>query len=347
MRATEPSARAPARAAVMTVCWAASMAARPERTPERAGGTPASPATPVPAPSSRQPLAWWGAVDVARDAIVRVTAGPTQVWVERRRHDWRVFSDATPDPDEATGDEDAPPPAAERPRTVDPDDLPEADPRVRFCFADAPERLLVSVAQADRPFVVRPATPVSVGPGERVTLFVSTPTWIVLSVERVVRARTGARATNDPSPTRQKLVEFPLERPSDTWFGPSTVIGELCYATRTAGYLRIDDVPREPHLALTPVTIENKAGDPLQFERVRVPLPQLAVYADTTGALWTNAVRLTRESSGDLAAVQVESGVPLGARGASERLTTPRNEAAKGSVVRAFSRLLHFAGSGS
>ncbi len=331
----------------MTVCWSASMAPRPERTPEHAGGTSASPATPVPAPSSRQPLAWWGAVNVARDGVVRVTAGPTQVWVERRRHDWRVFSDATPDPEAANGDEAELLPVAERPRTVDPDDLPEADPRVRFCFADAPERLLVSVAQADRPFVVRPATPVSVGPGERVTLFVSTPTWIVLSVERVVRARAGTRRQADENPQPQKLTEFPLERPSDTWFGPNTLMGELCYATRTAGYLRLDDVPRHPHLALTPVTIENKAQDPLQFERVQVPVPQLEVYGDVTGALWTNAVRLTRETSGDLASVQVESGVPLGARGASERLVTPRAESAKGAVVRAFSRLLHFAGSSS
>lgn len=330
------------------------MVARPERTPGRAGGTPASPPTPRPAPPERQPLAWWGAIDVARDGVVRVTAGPTQVWVERRRHDWRVFSDATPEADASTGAEpDATSaeadvfPVAERPRTVDAGDLPDADPRVRFCFADAPERLLVSVAQADRPFVVRPATPVSVGPGERVTLFVSTPTWIVLSVERVARKRPGTRANTDTAPRTQKLIEFPLERPSDTWFGPNTLEGELCYATRTAGYLRLDDVPRHPHLALTPVLIENKDDDPLQFERVRVPLPQLAVYADTTGALWTNAVRLTRETGGDLASVQVESGVPLGARGASERLTTPRTESAKGSVVRAFSRLLHFAGSGT
>ena len=328
----------------MTVCWGSSMAARPERTTDRAVGVPASPKPASPAP---QPLAWWGAVDVARDGVVRVTAGPTRVWVERRRHDWRVFSTATPEPDAAADDTDDLAPAAERPLAVAADDLPDADPRVRFCFADAPERLLVGVAQADRPFVVRPATPLSVGPDERVTLFVSTPTWIVLSVERVVRAGAGTRRQDGGSPQPQKLTEFPLERPSDTWFGPNTLTGELCYATRTAGYLRLDDVPRHSHLALTPVTIENKAQDPLQFERVRVPLPQLAVYADTTGALWTNAVRLTRETSGDLASAQVESGVPLGARGASERLVTPRTETAKGAVVRAFSRLLHFAGSGS
>ena len=283
---------------------------------------------------------WWGAIDVPRDGAVRVTAGPTRVWVERRRHDWRVFSDASPETDDgAVG--------AERPRAVAPDDLPTLDPRVRFCFADAPERLVVSVAQADRPVVVRPATPLSIGPGERVTLFVSTPTWMVLAVERVRRARPGPRATAEAQGEPQRLTEIPLERPSDTWFGPNTVLGELCYATRTVGYLRLEDLPRRPHLVVTPVTIENKADVPLEFERVQVPVPLLGVYVDTAGALWTNTVQLTRETSGDLAAVRVESGVPISARGASERLTKPRTEATRGSVVRAFSRLLHMGGNSS
>ncbi len=283
---------------------------------------------------------WWGAIDVPRDGAVRVTAGPTRVWVERRRHDWRVFSDVSPETDDGEV-------GAERPRAVAPEDLPELDPRVRFCFADAPERLVVSVAQADRPVVVRPATPLSIGPGERVTLFVSTPTWMVLAVERVRRKRPGPRGTGEAQSEPQRLTEIPLERPSDTWFGPNTVLGELCYATRTAGYLRLEDVPRRPHLVVTPLTIENKADAPLEFERVQVPVPLLGVYVDTVGALWTNTVQLTRETSGDLAAVRVESGVPISARGASERLTKPRSEAGRGSVVRAFSRLLHMGGSTS
>ena len=309
------------------------MATTPERQGKPVGSNEADRA-PVRAAEDH---VWWGAIDVPRDGAVRVTAGPTRVWVERRRHDWRVFSDASPDVD---GDEVG----AERPRAVTPDDLPDLDPRVRFCFADAPERLVVSVAQADRPVVVRPATPLSIGPGERVTLFVSTPTWMVLAVERVRRTRPGPRGTGGAAGEPQRLTEIPLERPSDTWFGPNTVMGELCYATRTAGYLRLDDVPRRPHLMVTPVAIENKADAPLEFERVHVPVPLLGVYVDTAGALWTNTVQLTRETSGDLAAVRVESGVPISARGASERLTKPRIEATRGSVVRAFSRLLHMGG---
>jgi hypothetical protein len=282
---------------------------------------------------------WWGGIDVPRDGVVRFAAGPMQVWVERRRHDWRVFNVASHDPD-AVGR--AAPPAA-----VTSDDLPDSDPVVRFAFADAPGRLVVSVAQADRPFVIRPATPFSVGPGERVTLFVSTPAWMVLAVERIGPTRLRPRPTAGPQGEPQRLTEFPLERASDTWFGPNTLAGELCYAARTAGYLSLDDVPRRPHLVVTPVIIENKVGDPLEFERVQVPLPLLGVYVDTTGALWTNAVRLTRDTAGGLAAVRVESGVPTGARGASERLTKPRSGAATSSVVRAFSRLLQMGATGS
>jgi|GEM_PF-288521 len=273
---------------------------------------------------------WWGAVDVQRDGVVRVCAGAMRVWIERRRQDWQVYSQSR------GADEPA---LAERPRQVDRADLPDSDPLVRFCFAEAPGRLIVGVAQADRPFVVRPESAMSVSPGEVVTLFVRTPTWMVLSVERQ-RTRRGARSGSEPQVVPQQLTEIPLERPSDTWFGASTVAGELCYATRTVGLMQRDAIERASHMLITPLTIENKGTDPLRFERVQVPIPQLAVYLDGRGDLWTNAVRLTRETSGDLAAVAVESGAPRAARGRSERLAEPRQVSGKGSVVRAFSRLL-------
>lgn len=303
------------------------MARRPQREPAAGTAPPAEPRATV----ADGAAIWWGAADVPRNAAVRITAGPTTVWVERRRHDWRVFSVPC-----AEGDDER----AMRPEPVDTAELPDIDPLVRFCFADAPERLIVTVAQADRPVVVRPETPLSISPGEKVTLFVSTPVWMVLAVERTVAKRRNGRAPEQQL-EEQRLIEVPLERPSDTWFGPNTRMGELCYAARTAGYLQRDALPRKPHLAVTPVTIENKATDPLQFERLQVPVPQLGVYVDTSGVLWTNAVQLTRESNGDVAAVRVESGVPLGARGASERLAKPRSVAPAGSMVRAFSRLLH------
>jgi hypothetical protein len=289
-----------------------------------------------PTPRTPRPDAWWGAIDVPRDGVVRIAAGSTRVWVERRRYDWQVYSQPIEDGDEGR---------VERPTAVGTDELPDAEPRMRFCFADAPGRLVVGVAQADRPIVVRPEAPLSVSPGERVTLFVSTPTWMVLSVERQRGARRGARPSSETNTVAQKLTELPLERPSDTWFGPSTVYGELCYALRTAGLLQLEALVRTPHSAITPLTIENKADDPLQFERVQVPVPQLGVYADARGDLWTNAVRLTRESSGDLAAVAIDSGAPKTARGGSERLAAPRYDASRGSVVRAFSRLLQVGGS--
>jgi hypothetical protein len=300
------------------------------RAPRDAGTSGAPPSAPPPAATSVGGTGWWGKVDVPRNAAVRIAAGPTRVWVERRRQEWRVFSVPC-----AEGDDE---PAA-GPQPVDVGELPDGDPLVRFCFADAPERLVVSVAQADRPVVVRPETPLSISPGEKVTLFVSTPVWMVLAVERTVARRRNGREPEQPED--QRLIEVPLERPSDTWFGPNTRVGELCYAAHTAGYLQRDALPRRPHLAVTPVSIENKATDPLQFERLQVPLPQLGVYVDTGGALWTNAVQLARESNGDLAAVRVESGVPLAARGASERLAKPRTVVPTGSMVRAFSRLLH------
>ena len=91
---------------------------------------------------------------------------------------------------------------------------------------------------------------------------------------------------------------------------------------------------------MTPVRIENKAADALEFQRVQVPVPQLALYRDADGALWTNGVTLTRESGGDLAAVRVDAAPPRSRVGGVERLAEPRSVVTGSAVVRAFGRLL-------
>jgi hypothetical protein len=298
--------------------------APPEATP------PDTPEEPLSEPL--EPI-WWGGIDVSVGAAASVRVGPARIVAQRRRHEWRVYLERDDESNE-TGEA-----RARRLARADADDVPNGTPALRASFAESPGRLVVSAAQADRPVVVRPDSPLAIQPGETVTMFVSTPVWIVLTIAQPRRggAKKGA-AGADGEPLL--LLEAPSERPTDTWFGPNTRTGELCYATRTSGRLDLDEVPQRPHRIVTPVRIENKAADALEFQRLQVPLPLLAVHRDANGALWTNGVTLTRDSGGDLAAVRVDRSPPRTAAGGVERLAEPRSIVAGNAVVRAFGRLL-------
>lgn len=289
------------------------------------GGETLPPAAPVEA-------VWWGAVDVPSGGAAVVEVGPARVVAQRRAHEWRVYVERDDHWAEAR------PARARRIVRGDADAVPDATPAMRASFADPPGHLVARAAQSDRPVVVRPESALTVQPGEAVTLFVSTPVWVALAVSRKRPRTRGKQSASDTELLR--LFEVPAERFSDTWFGPNTRVGELCYATRSSGRLDLADLPQRPHRIVTPVRIENKAADALEFQRVQVPLPQLAVYRDADGALWTNGVTLTRETGGDLAAVRVDATPPRSAAGGVERLSDPRVVMTGSSVVRAFGRLL-------
>jgi hypothetical protein len=193
--------------------------------------------------------------------------------------------------------------------------------RNRYAFAETPETVWVRPALADRAVVVYPEDPFHVTAGESITLFCSTPLWI--------RVEIGA--------SRLALLETAIERPPDTWIGPSTREGELCYATHTAARLDRAAVSRHPHRALTELRIRNAASDTLRLERVNLAVPYLSVYAGRDGGVWTESVLLERTSSATMGRLQIgHPPVPT----EMEKITPPRlTGEPEGVLVRAFSAL--------
>lgn len=288
----------------------------------------------VAAPRPRDPH-WWGETVVDVDTVVRAVAGPLTIWARRRAKEWAFITANSGDG--AAGE-------AERGTLVEADDVPEGEATLRFGFAEAPAALLLRPVLVDRPVVVRPDGPLAIPGGERVTIFVSTPVWVTISVGRASRSRK--RRGRKPSVRTDEeavedvwLAELPTHRLSDTWFGPSTRVGELCYASRTAGRLSLDEIPIRPHRAVTPVTIDNRAVTPLIVQRLLVPIPTLALYADAGGTLWTQGVTLTRDGDADAAIARVDGAPPTVREGPPERIAEPREPEHAASVVRAFSRL--------
>ncbi len=244
---------------------------------------------------------------------MRWRIGPAQLWIERQPREWVIRSASEGDPfsDELEVVANAPLPRD--------DEL--SGPAQRFAgLPEASQHVDLRPRLADRDVVSRPEKPFWVIPGSTLTGYVGSPLWLGIALE----------ANAAP------VIELPLVRLSDTWFGRNTRDGKLCYASRTRLRLRQEDVRWSPHRAVTEVCIRNFGSTPLRIERIKVPVPGLGLWVDSAGIMRTSQLTLTREDDDDeLADIQVDDAIPRDA----EQLAEPRSETPRG-LVRAFSRLL-------
>ncbi|MEQ8857998.1 MAG: hypothetical protein RIC56_05075 [Pseudomonadales bacterium] len=197
-----------------------------------------------------------------------------------------------------------------------------ADGADRFMVADGDPTLTLIPLLADRPVVIRPRQPLFLPRGEEVTLYLSTPVTVCI--------RVGAAAL--------RLREVASLILSDTWFGPSSREGELCYSGRTHARIDRSELPRRAHRVVTPVRVRNEADTPLPLEKLSLPVQVLSVYGGADGGLWSEPVSLVRDEASDLAQLQVDEGAPDFA-GPVTLLSGPREVRARGSLVRAFNVL--------
>jgi hypothetical protein len=262
--------------------------------------------------ATQRRTAWWGEFPLSVGQTMAWAVGPLRLAVHRARHEWQLGYEWIEVAD------------AEVWCSVTPaDGLPPYAHQERYVFRVTSDVLHVRPVLADRPVISRPVTPFHLPAGEEATLFVSSPVWLHLAVAKPLR----------------DLTDVPIQRPSDTWFGPSTREGHLCYDSRTTGRLHLEEVPRRPHRAVTRVVIRNEGSDALRLERLSLPAPYLAVFEADDGLLWTTPVTLVRDPSGEMGTVKIHESPPPEARRA-KRLSPPREKPGQGVLVRALSALL-------
>ncbi len=253
---------------------------------------------------------WWGEFELAEDERRWWTLGPLLLGAERKQREWRFGYEESADGIAAS---------AETNRALD--ELANAG---RFVFADPGAAIRLTPALADRPVVTRPLSPLYIAPGEEAMLFVSSPAWV----------RIEAVAPD------VELADIPVSRPSDTWFGPSTREGELCYATRTHGRLRLEDLPVQPYRIITPLEITNESKSELKLERVSLPVPYLTIYATDAHDLWTQKVKMRCEDEAQLVTMRIKEQVPSQISGA-ELVAPPRKQQEEQVIKRALSSLFN------
>jgi hypothetical protein len=249
---------------------------------------------------------WWGEWRLGPGEVARFGIGPLTLYVQRLAQEWRIAHTSG---------------GAEAECTLE---LPAADadllgmPTVtRYVDSGGADRLELRAALADRPVVAQPERPLILPAGEEVRCYVRTPLWAQICIGE---------------PARQ-LTEIPVVRPSDTWFGPITEGGELCYAASASFRLEPDGARHLPHRATTTVRLANRADSPLTLERLSLPVAHLALFADDTGRLWTDDVAFERTGGDDFAAVR------LGGEPRASEVSAPRRRAPSNLVHRAFNSL--------
>lgn len=258
-------------------------------------------------------MKWWDEYQLTQRYWARWRLGPLEFYAQPRGREWLFASKTVGDALEATLEIEA---------RVDYEPDPEVYTASRYVTGDDSGRLKLSPRLPDRPMVVQPERPLFVLAGQEVVLFVTTVVWVAAVVEADLT-----------------LIEVPAQRPSDTWFGPNTLVGELCYASRTSARTDRSALTYMPHRAATPIAIRNHGVDTLWVEQLRVPLPALALYHDERNVLWTDAVQFVREHHDSQAALTIPGTSTL-LPATREVIQPPRAPLAAGTIVQAFSRLL-------
>jgi len=251
---------------------------------------------------------WWGNFTFHQNEIREWQIGPLRLLIRFLDTEWQIAYERLDEIDNHWDIKNS-----EQP----PESL---DNNARYIFSRMEGNLTITPLLADRPIISRPTTPFNLTAGEETTLYVSSPVWLNIAVN---------------SPDLKPIKEVAIQRPSDTWFGPSTLEGELCYASTTHCRIHLDELPYRPHRAITPVVIRNQADTTLAIERINVPVPFLSLYTDGNGAFWTPRVTLTREQDGGLAALVIDGTPPQEAVNAV-LLQKPRMSESANVLIRAF-----------
>jgi len=257
------------------------------------------------------PSAFWSELTIPHRRAVRVRLGPLVVTIARLENEWRVTREAVGGSDTDVSIQENV--AIEEPAT-------NANV-TRYATANKTERFRIVPILPDRSVLTRPERPISILPHTEVRLYVGSPLWIRL-----------VQGEDDP------LGELPASPPKEAWVGSSTRDGELCYATRTYGRLRLEDAALRPHRVMTSVAINNGSGHPFVCDHVSLPVRRLSVYASSEGRLWTEPISLEQSASEEFAKLDVSSGPPEEARGAT-LLSGPRDAGQRGGRFRAFGAL--------
>lgn len=260
---------------------------------------------------NKQP-SWWGNFKLQIEDNKQWQIGKLKLIVRRLIDEWQIAYEPT----EGFHREDT------NWEIKNTEQLPETlNNNSRYVLHNTTGQLIITPQLADRSIISRPHIPFNLTAGEEITLYVSSSLWLEIAIG---------------STPKKILTSIAIQRLSDTWFGPSTLEGEFCYASTTHCRTNVEDIPDRSHRAITPVLIRNQSKTTLLLDRLNLPTPLLPLYASSTGQLWTPQITLTREKDGDMAELKIDSRPPKN-KGRMKKINEARKTTDSSVLFRAFS----------
>jgi len=164
--------------------------------------------------------------------------------------------------------------------------------QLRVFFELSPDTITFRPALPDRDIIAKPVTPLMLLPGSSVTFYVSLPLWFLAETQQQKKTMT--------------LIDWPIFRPSDTWFGSNTQTGRLAYASLTEARVNTQDLPQRAHRAITPLHLHHHGNEPIPISNFAIPASRLSVFTDDAGKLWTEEITMTLHDDGKAMMVNIE-----------------------------------------
>lgn len=274
--------------------------------------------------ATREKDTWWGDYQLAIGQQIQFTFDGLTLSISRHPHEWQCHYIRTKATDNPTWTSQlAPLNEAQQPLVPNSPSHSNSSPTIeRYIINESTDLLSIQPKTGDRPFIIRPSLPFSIPGTESTTVYVSTALWIGICIGK----------------NRQEVASIPIQLPSESWIGPNSMIGELCYASRSAGRLDLNLLPKNPARITTPVFIQNKGDDTLLLERFSLPVPHLSVFAADTGLLWSEPVSLHRDKDPDAGKVSIDNRAPKEA-GQAVKISEPRIKPKSNQIAKAVSQL--------
>ncbi|MDU0355212.1 hypothetical protein RS130_16060 [Paraglaciecola aquimarina] len=257
---------------------------------------------------------WWGDINFKVDQIKAWRIGERKICVQRKPSEWLVW-------DQHTSEENFEPLVLEE--SSNEQSLSDVVPK-RYLLNKTLGSLNVAPLLANRSVIVRPSSTLNVLPGEKVELFVSSPMWLAFY----------SHVNSSP------ISDIPFWQPSDSWFGPSTMVGELCYSKYTEAKVNLTNIQKRSHRAITTISISNEHDELLVIDRISLPLPFLNLYVDSSEQFWTDKICLIHHLDGDRPSFRIDKLMKNNAQSALELVSMAREKTDEHTFMRSIKSLV-------
>ncbi|MEE2903031.1 MAG: hypothetical protein VYC39_11910 [Myxococcota bacterium] len=257
------------------------------------------------------PNPWWGSFELPSLQSTQWSIGPLRLYVFNDGDEWRLgyhHSDVPLD-DELILQKDV---------AIFPGDKVKLQ---KFVVSSEAKKFQLLARVADRPVVSHAESAFHVMPKSSITVYLSTPVWVEVKIDET------------------SLIHIPSFRPSDSWFGPNTITGELCYTSITMVRYKKEILPKRCNRATTQLNIRNNGSDPLIVKSLKLPTPNLSLYVDPENQLWTQSLSVERAEDGTMAKIRLDDGPPQ-EEGPYRLVSSPRDNISRNMFVRALDALL-------